>query len=93
MNDLEMVKLCADAMGLEVVPYPMVTHVFVRSTWVKTAVIIYDPLKDDKKAMALARRYPLVFEKSVIEWANHVRRNEPFNVNHDLCARIAKGER
>ena len=98
MTDLEMTRLAAEAMGYLHHPatggYPCVQQIGSRFNFIEAPsenqYPPYDPLHDDAQAMALARRFPLVFEVSVIEWANHVRRGEPFDVAYDFCKRIAK---
>lgn len=68
MTDLEMVKLCAQAMGLDASIYKnqeVRTRVFVRQ--MKHAAeyeyTVYDPLHDDAEAMALVKRFDLRIDR------------------------------
>jgi hypothetical protein len=57
MTDLEMTKLCAEAMG-----FPCFKNDLGR--WVEANVMgsVYDPLHDDAQAMALVKRFCLDIE-------------------------------
>lgn len=56
MTNLEMTKLCARAMYLEVVSTPESPVVRV---WDGKGRALYDPLHDDAQAMALVKKFPI----------------------------------
>jgi hypothetical protein len=63
MNDLEMTRLCAEAMGLRIVDdfsdcHPSVSGVEIEIS-PRIASTRYDPLHNDAQAMALAKRFKL----------------------------------
>lgn len=79
MSDLEMTKLCAQAMGYHIRPEPSGKQ--YDSVLVKETVghdphpDVYDPLTDDAQAMALVKRFnmdcfipPHVRERGYMEW-------------------------
>jgi hypothetical protein len=104
MNDIEMVKACAMAMKIihrtvKDGAYLECPHQEVDYNW--DGVYEYDPgsnmwsrryspLHDDAQAMALGKVYWSEFEQAVIEWCNHMRRGEQFDLNRELCGRVAK---
>ena len=54
MTDLEMTRLCAEAMGLTIEQQGYETRAIkVREHWPT-----YDPLRDDAQAMALVKKFP-----------------------------------
>ena len=85
MTDLEMTKLCAEAMGYEVIEptefYPNVTAVFDQQ------IQPYFPLHDDTQAMALVKKFELqaTWRADLKEWLV-IRYSEPFVMNGDTYA-------
>lgn len=72
MTDLEMTKLCAEAMGMCVVAaYTDLSGPRVRAFHVRTdhqaapSAIIYDPLHDDAQAMGLIKRFHIQLTKTL----------------------------
>ena len=61
MTDLEMMRLCAEAMGLEVIPYDGAIVVFVKRP--KRGEQEYRPLHDDAQAMALVKKFNLTIRQ------------------------------
>ena len=63
MNDLEMTKLCAEAMGLDIKDGSLSSEVYGAAYFVmadgKEYARHFDPLHDDAQAMALVKEYPL----------------------------------
>lgn len=60
MTDLEMTRLCAEAMGLTIEQQGYETRAIkVREHWPA-----YDPLRDDAQAMALVKKFGLSVERS-----------------------------
>jgi hypothetical protein len=64
MSDIEMTKLCAEAMGLEIGITPSPDEYVTAETlsgmvWINNrfGVGVYDPLEEDEQAMALAKRF------------------------------------
>jgi hypothetical protein len=53
MTDLEMTKLCAEAMGISIAPWPNGGFRIVGQHR------LYNPLHDDAQAMALVKRFKL----------------------------------
>jgi hypothetical protein len=72
MTDLEMTRLCAEAMGITgwlTEDDPMVTN--EQGEFIEP----YDPLHDDAQAMALVKKFALILEPDGLpakEWAVHV---------------------
>jgi hypothetical protein len=69
MNELEMTKLCAEAMGLYAGPD---AEEFIFPRWRR--ITEYDPLHDDAQAMALLRAFSLALwgsDQSMGEWKWH----------------------
>ena len=98
MDDIEITRKCAEAMGYRVgnlaskiVAFDVSPHAIIASND-SGGESVYDPLNNDAQAMALARKFPYEFEQSVIEWCNHLRRGELFNLNHYFCQMIANRE-
>lgn len=58
MTDLEMTKICADAMGVEVVPSTSVDGGWA-TVLNQNCGDFYDPLHDDAQAMALLKKFRL----------------------------------
>ena len=60
MTDLEMTKLCAEAMGLELFQVPEYGDVlFIVGDQCEYGNVPYEPLEDDAQAMALVKRFNL----------------------------------
>lgn len=73
MTDLEMTKICAEAMGYTVLPEPSGKEresVLVRETVASDPhPDVYDPLHDDAQAMALVKRFRAdIFECRDSRW-------------------------
>ena len=56
MTDLEMTKLCAEAMGIEI----------DEQCTYRQGTRIYHPLHDDAQAMALVKKFPMTIEPPVL---------------------------
>jgi len=80
MTDLELTKLCADAMG------GVVTHELPRghkgAGWIRLDGKIFSPLKDDVQAMALLKRFP-------IDCLNAMCREGSADFNRTICEAVA----
>lgn len=95
MTDLEITRLCAEAMG------GTVTHELPRGHkgpgWIRLDGKIFSPLTDDAQAMAMVKRFNLRLDKdrSLVEkWAVYSRRDYSdavFNIdlNRAICWCIA----
>ena len=61
MTDLEMTKLCAEAMGITRPEWAMTERLDHLTIWQGdlSGDLIYQPLKDDAQAMALVKRFGL----------------------------------
>ena len=74
MTDLEITKLCAEAMGVKIMePLAIqqafgLTEVFVLEDFPE---VVYDPLHDDAQAMALVKKLDLNIIKLDDEWWVH----------------------
>lgn len=100
MTDLEITKLCADAMGQLVFEVsqnrPEHTLRIINDRGIRTSVN-YWPLKDDAQAMALVKRFNLRLDKdrSLVEkWAVYSKRDYSdamFNadLNRAICECVA----
>lgn len=56
MRDLEMTKLCAEAMGKDALE-------------IEQSLFLYDPLHDDAQAMALVKKLNLIIGRTPMQWA------------------------
>ena len=67
MTDLEMTKLCAEAMGYEAIETGALSspYILVREPYGR-----YHPLHDDAQAMALVKRFDLTLDKHGSSWWN-----------------------
>ena len=98
MTDLEMTKLCAEAMGLG--------GKEVNNQWrlvmmmpLESYVVLYDPLHDDAQAMALVEKFELWIDKHIAGdiWNAHViadtgptHMGESENLNRAIVECVAK---
>lgn len=90
MNDLEIVKLCAQAMGLELVKRPDHAITDPNSTVYYLAErfsTIYRPLHDDAQAMAMVRKFGLCVYHDLL------RPNEPWDIEYEVLREGPEGER
>lgn len=99
LSDLEIVRACAEAMGFDVIGENVTSFGSLADGKGRVdrpdAVMLsngnwYDPLHDDAAMMQLAKKFPFEFELSVIEWCNHLRRGENFDLSYHFCGRIAE---
>lgn len=98
MTDLEMTKLCAEAMGfVEPIYRWQEREDYLMDT--ASCVIAYDPLHDDAQAMELVKKFELQISGGITEWA--VGSREPTfssienmacgkNLNRAICLCVAK---
>lgn len=91
-GDLEIVRACAEAMGLDVVEVPNnAPEHTIRFRYTPASNLRdYWPITDDEQAMALGKAHPHEFEWSIIEWHRALGRKETVSLNRILCERIAK---
>ena len=85
MTDLEMTKLCAEAVGLNA----MIVGEEVKLTLppLRGYVHTYDPLHDDTQAMALLRKFTLAVwgaDYAAGEWKWHAESQVPDESPHEL---------
>jgi hypothetical protein len=74
MTDLEMTKLCAEAMGIHATETAAGDMVMRRDA---NGAVYYDPVHDDAQAMALVKRFGLTIQSSAplfIDHGSHVER-------------------
>ncbi len=94
MDELTITRLCAEAMGYaEYPPEKWWTDDDRADLNIKDHAglpVVYRPLHDDAQCMVLGKKFPELLEQSAIEAANHFRRSESFNLNSDLCRRVAR---
>lgn len=102
MTDLEITKLCAEAMGIQI-SKPAGYREFVQdnpplyATGAVNGSIYYEPLHDDAQAMALVKRFDLNFEKfpgsawEVSRWSGSEWSEELFSddLNRAICECVA----
>lgn len=89
MTDLEMTKLCAEAMGysesrasLVVLAGQVIVNDGVNSR--------FDPLHDDAQAMALVKRFPLECAQTVSDWADDWITDSDANLNRAIVECVAE---
>ncbi|HEX7953967.1 MAG TPA: hypothetical protein VF523_12935 [Burkholderiales bacterium] len=63
MTDLEMTKLCAEAMGIVLDGIPSAPSYFDSDKTENGCIIFYDPIHDDAQAMALVKKFGLCIEQ------------------------------
>ena len=84
MNDLEITRLCAEAMGGKISQ-----HFKESPMWLSGQ--LYNPLHDDAAAMALGKKFPEIFSRAVQEWVWRLDHGETgFDLNYHFCDRVAK---
>ena len=74
MTDLEITKLCAEAMGVKIMEPTAIQQAFgLRGVFVleDCPEVVYNPLHDDAQAMALVKKLNLNIIKSDDEWWVH----------------------
>ena len=95
MTDLEIIRLCADAMGLDVKDGSLASEVHGQTYFVLVNGNEYtrqfNPLYDDAQAMALVKRFPqetyAVFRLAL----KGLRfQSDPFALNRAICECVAK---
>ena len=88
MTDLEITRLCAEAMGWEVFEEG-------GNLWERAGLVIYRPLHDDAQAMALVKKFRLSIGTDADQWylvlpdypykeTNHA------DLNRAICECVAK---
>lgn len=95
MTDLEITKLCAEAMGLD--KFQWQTGGIVTASHLPILTldgrIDYDPLNDDAQAMALVKRFDLEIRRpSENEWwvVSEQSSGDGRSLNYAICECIAK---
>lgn len=96
MDDREIVKACAEAMGISVVPTPPnqppgVWNMQDVGHWAPQA-LPYNPLTNDAQVMALGKAHPEQFFSAVLEWASSSPDQCP-DLNRILCCAVAQMQR
>lgn len=93
MTDLELTRLCAEAMGISV-SSPMTND---GSSWTVAAphnrAYLYDPLHDDTQAMALVKKFKLgivCFHDSMWSVNNRNEVSQAADLNRAICECVAK---
>ncbi len=81
MNDLEITKLCAEAMGYTVKPHPH-RKFDSKYNWIVNGTN-WNPLINDAQAMALLKRFP-------IDCLNAMCREGSKDFNRAICECVAK---
>jgi len=99
MTDLEMTKLCAEAMGMshddtviaEIKGGPLTLRAVPEG---KRSTIVYDPLHDDAQAMALVKKLDLQITGSAVRRVGQNLWKQPYSMHADLnraiCECVAK---
>ncbi len=101
MTDLEMTRLCAEAMGYEVrepdlYPVWIVCEQDVRESWSASTgepVRRYDPLHDDAQAMALVKKFDLSIDTMAarqLGWCVETSHGSNRTINTDLNRAIVE---
>ena len=90
MTDLEITKLCAEAVGVSVHEYQD-GSLYHFGGLCEGGIEDYDPLQDDAQAMALGKKFPEIFSRAVQEWVWRLDHGETgFDLNYHFCDRVAK---
>src|SRR5690348_14421110 len=88
MTDLEITRLCAEAMGylVEFAPTELPIGIAMKGGG-QASEDLYDPLHDDAQAMALVKKVPMTIEPPVLSNENcwHV---ESVNIVNGICPDI-----
>ena len=84
MTDLEITKLCAEAIGWEIFEEN-------GSLWEKSGLVIYDPLHDDAQAMALLKKLNLcILPARVTVVVGQYSEARNMDLNRAICECVAK---
>jgi hypothetical protein len=92
MTDLEITRLCAEAMGFEYRVQEKSAHYSegVYSTKYGEDVYRYKPLHDDAQAMALVKRYPVEAFPAIHDYADAHLLGKPYDLNRAICECVAR---
>ena len=88
MTDLEMTKLCAEAMGYKIVyPNDASLPIAIES---ELGAGLYNPLHDDAQAMALVKRFKPYIGYAPPEYHVHIREGNYWGQSEDLNRAIVE---
>ncbi len=96
MTDLEITKLCAEALGKKcrVAPNAITGEIGLGEDVGLSFLAAYDPLHDDAQAMALLKKFELQIWPGDAEWdvafANRPHRVADSDLNRAICLAVAK---
>lgn len=103
LDDIELVRKCAEAMGIEVGDVPNVLGKLTYASGIEagpyrgiTQYLAYDPLHDDAQAMALVRRFGLSIQPPRLDpagwhvWAANRIAKVHKNLNRAICLSVAQ---
>ena len=96
MTDLEITRLCAEAMGIQTVVHPIRGKIMRHWFWIHNIEQTYDPLHDDAQAMALVKKFRLQVDWSAgdLVWVNNRRESyakaDLADFNRAICECVAK---
>lgn len=95
MDDLEIVKRCAEAMGYETDNQIITRHygnnaVLKHNTDGSGSTLIYDPLHNDAQKWVLAEKFPECMIEVLGNWRAAQALHRPFDMGSCLCECIAK---
>jgi len=89
MTDLEIIRLCAEAKGLDVqdqrgglILADEILHIYTGRR--------YDPLHDDAQAMALVKKFPAECLSALQDYAHEHLMGRPLDLNRAICECVAK---
>ena len=87
MNDLDITRLCAEAMGLTVV-MQLGEWRFPRT---QSEHSLYDPLHDDAQAMALVKRFAkVIVRRKGGDWSVNLDCARASDLNRAICECVAR---
>ena len=90
MNDLEITRLCAEAMGLKTAPERSKAFSETASGLWCDGFVFYDPLHDDAQAMALMKKFPGACLDDFDLYVIMRGMDAPMDLNRAICECVAK---
>lgn len=88
MTDMETTRLCASAMGLEIIEAMGKNAIWIYAK--NGGSLLYAPLKNNAQCMALGKSDPQLFAQVVAEWAEDCVTDGQDDLNRMVCLAFAK---
>ena len=93
MNDLEITRLCAEAMGytdISEIEFPNDPQRYVSAMDQKFRGLLWNPLHDDAQAMALVKKFPIDCLNAMWRCITDYKMLAPLEFNRAICEVCAK---